>query len=92
MTSIFLHVALKMQASCNCTLVVEVVPTAHISRPVNAASATTVDHVQPGAVHHMRLPAAVRLVPARELQTGQRGIMCHFSSRGVINFDREHTA
>jgi hypothetical protein len=39
----------------------------------------------------MRLPAAVRLVPARELQTGQRGIMSLFITR-VINFDREHAA
>ena len=37
----------------------------------------------------MRLPAAVRLVPARELQEGQRGIMSLFITR-VINFDREH--
>ncbi len=27
--------------------------TAHISRPVNAASATTADHVQPGVGHYI---------------------------------------
>ena len=46
----------------------------HVSYITPCPLVLWVDHVQPGAVHHMRLPAAVRLVPTRELQTGQRGI------------------